>query len=539
MMMTQPMVPMGFDPNAAYWQGLAMSQNAWMQPSAPQVAWGQQEQYWPMQDVSPYGGAAYASFNMDAASEFMQQLGIDPAEDTYFGWIAEYGLQSDVLPPRYQMHMDANTGRPFYVNTDDGSSSWENPLIPCLVPVIDIGRGYLQAPFDGYFEEQKMGLWASHKRDLEGWHGPHVDEEGREYFANSEKGISSWQDPRHETQYLFEIQSGLLDALEEMLPQYVQDTDLPGFGLLDRQPQLMEVRGSSFADCPTSPGRSTPRSRVASPEAKRDRVHAALTAKMDRPEISYAECRQNLVNALNQFFFIYKDDEEAQKLLIGRKLKERRLRRQRLDEEERSKLQQELEEMRRHEEERQKEEAARREAAQAAERARKEAEEKQRREKEQRAEEERQRQMQQEQQKADEEKRRQEEAKREEQRKVEEARQKKLAEEQAANKAKEIRERLLATMHELAQSRDGYVLRSAIAEGESVGLNAELQPLREALKEVHELRKAALLKARKAQEKLANDFKTAKEAQDFGGAVLAAQWRAAQKEVAKPFVMPE
>ena len=30
-------------------------------------------------------------------------------------------------------------------------------------------------------------------------------------------------------------------------------------------------------------------------------------------------------------------------------------------------------------------------------------------------------------------------------------------------------ERLLATMHELAQSRDGYVLRSAIAEGESVG----------------------------------------------------------------------
>ena len=32
-------------------------------------------------------------------------------KDTYFGWIAEYGLQSDVLPPRYQMHMDANTGR--------------------------------------------------------------------------------------------------------------------------------------------------------------------------------------------------------------------------------------------------------------------------------------------------------------------------------------------------------------------------------------------------------------------------------------------
>ncbi|CAJ1433912.1 unnamed protein product [Effrenium voratum] len=267
------------------------------------------------------------------------------------------------------MHMDANTGRPFYVNTDDGSSSWENPLIPCLVPVIDIGRGYLQAPFDGYFEEQKMGLWASHKRDLEGWHGPHVDEEGREYFANSEKGISSWQDPRHETQYLFEIQSGLLDALEEMLPQYVQDTDLPGFGLLDRQPQLMEVRpeqtGQQLCGLPHLSGAEHP--------TKRDRVHAALTAKMDRPEISYAECRQNLVNALNQFFFIYKDDEEAQKLLIGRKLKERRLRRPGEGEERWQGLTAGYWE-------------------------------------EQRAEEERQRQMQQEQQKADEEKRRQEEA---------------------------------------------------------------------------------------------------------------------------------
>ena len=34
----------------------------------------------------------------------------------------------------------------------------------------------------------------------QGWHGPHVDEEGREYFANSELGVSSWTDPRQETQ---------------------------------------------------------------------------------------------------------------------------------------------------------------------------------------------------------------------------------------------------------------------------------------------------------------------------------------------------
>eukprot|EP00913_Durusdinium_trenchii_P014912 g13986.t1 len=114
------------------------------------------------------------------------------------------------------MHVEPQTGRLYYVNSEDGSSSWENPLTEsCLRPVIDIGRGYLQAPSDGYFEEQKMALWAAHKHNLEGWHGPHVDEDGREYYANSELNVSSWQDPREETQFIFELQSGLLDALEE------------------------------------------------------------------------------------------------------------------------------------------------------------------------------------------------------------------------------------------------------------------------------------------------------------------------------------
>ncbi len=31
-----------------------------------------------------------------------------------------------------------------------------------------------------------------------------MDEEGREYFANSDLGISSWSDPRHATQQLGE-----------------------------------------------------------------------------------------------------------------------------------------------------------------------------------------------------------------------------------------------------------------------------------------------------------------------------------------------
>ncbi|CAK9050825.1 unnamed protein product [Durusdinium trenchii] len=336
------------------------------------------------------------------------------------------------------------------------------------------------------------------------------------------------------------------DDGEEMLPGYVED--LPGFGgfgLLDRTPAPPDamgcMRGDSFAECPTgaptSPQRSiatprTPRSRVASPDGPRSErpraAHAALTAKMERPEPSFGELRQTLVKALDNFFYIYKDDEEAQRLLIGRKLKERRLRKQRLDDEERRKLREELEELRRQEEARQQEEEARRKA-----------EEQRLREQAERVEEEKRRRQEEERRAAEAQRRREEEAKREEERRVEEARRRKQAEEEAARKAKEIRERLLATMQELAQSRDGWVLKNAIAEGESVGLDAELQPLREALKEVHELRKAALLKARKAQEKLANDFKTAKEAQDFGGPVLAAQWRAAVKEVQKPFVMPE
>lgn len=195
--------------------------------------------------------------------------------------------------------------------------------------------------------------------------------------------------------------------------------------------------------------------------------------------------------------------------------------------------------MKRQEEERRQEEEARREAQAAAERAKREAEEQRKREEERKAEEERQRIHAEEQRRRADAERRAEEARREEARAAEEARLRKVAEEDARNREKEIRERILGSLAELAQSRDGYVLRTAIAEGESVGLKEELAPLRSALAEVDELRKAALLKARKAQEKLAGDFKTAKEAQDFGGPILAAQWRAAVKEVAKPFVMPE
>ena len=53
------------------------------------------------------------------------------------------------------------------------------------------------------------------------------------------------------------------------------------------------------------------------------------------------------------------------------------------------------------------------------------------------------------------------------------------------------------------------------------------------LEEELQSRQAGAADVRKKQEELAAQFKTSKEAQEFGGAVLAAQWRAAAREVAK------
>merc|ERR1719491_2052354 len=44
-----------------------------------------------------------------AVAAFMEQLGIDLAEENEFGWIAELGLQTP-LPPRWSSCVDAATG---------------------------------------------------------------------------------------------------------------------------------------------------------------------------------------------------------------------------------------------------------------------------------------------------------------------------------------------------------------------------------------------------------------------------------------------
>lgn len=63
--------------------------------------------------------------------------------------------------------------------------------------------------------------------------------------------------------------------------------------------------------------------------------------------------------------------------------------------------------------------------------------------------------------------------------------------------------------------------------------------MRKALEEKVALLHEIALAFWKKQEKLAAEFKTAKEAQDLGGAILVAQWRAAVADTKTPFVFSE
>lgn len=114
-----------------------------------------------------------------------------------------------------------------------------------------------------------------------------------------------------------------------------------------------------------------------------------------------------------------------------------------------------------------------------------------------------------------------------------------LDEQREQKKAQERRERFFAELQKVLKSDSIPDMRGAIAEGEALGLDSELEPARKAIEEELQRRMAKALEERQAQEKLAGEFKSAKEAQDFGGVVLVAQWRAAVAEVAKPFAFSE
>eukprot|EP00929_Paragymnodinium_shiwhaense_P003023 TRINITY_DN103400_c0_g1_i1.p1 TRINITY_DN103400_c0_g1~~TRINITY_DN103400_c0_g1_i1.p1 ORF type:complete len:1048 (+),score=260.86 TRINITY_DN103400_c0_g1_i1:50-3145(+) len=147
------------------------------------------------------------------------EIGIEAHEDGAFGWIAEYGLDDEALPPRWKKQLDPTTNAFYYVEIDSQTTRWENPLTPFLQRVVATGRLYLHERREAFWEEQKAWLWSSHKQDLEVWQGPLTDGEGRFYFQNAETGATMARDPRVEAQFMLELEVNLLIGLQDRLPR--------------------------------------------------------------------------------------------------------------------------------------------------------------------------------------------------------------------------------------------------------------------------------------------------------------------------------
>eukprot|EP00439_Symbiodinium_sp_Y106_P080043 s856_g18.t2 len=257
-----------------------------------------------------------------AIAAFKQQLGIHVKEEEEFGWIAEVGIQSP-LPPRWTAHSDASSGYVYYVDHDRQVSSWENPLVPCLRRIVEIGRNYLKCYTAGYFEEQKGILWHQHKQELDKWHGPFMDDAGRQYFVNSEDGISSWQDPRIDAQYVFELESGLLTSLEEILPPARPDT--PNFDPKDGHWKTAEGAEVLTLDSPKETQHI-----IASAARKTFRERKSRTLTTTAQKNARAEHRstmERMSSVAERLRSLQMDDEEAQRLQLMRKTEARRQRR--------------------------------------------------------------------------------------------------------------------------------------------------------------------------------------------------------------------
>jgi len=277
----------------------------------------------------------------DVVAAFAQQLGILPDEEADFAWLAEVGFQSP-LPPRWTSHADGETGLVYYVDHDRQASSWENPLLPYLRRIVEIGRAYLQRRSEDFFEEQKGILWLQHKHDLDCWHGPFADPEGRQYFVNSATDVSSWQDPRIEAQYIFELESSLLTSLQAVLQPPEPDT--LGLGQGERMASTpwhttsgaevltLDDAGGVAADArdPTPGGSGGPS--VGGGVGKRPKTAAKLSSTLSslaRPNRD--EHRSTLEKMSNTAVWVHamqQDEVEVQRLQFNRKVEDRRLRRQ-------------------------------------------------------------------------------------------------------------------------------------------------------------------------------------------------------------------
>lgn len=255
-----------------------------------------------------------------AIAAFKEQLGIHQTEEPHFGWIAEVGLKSP-LPPRYTSHEDQESGFIYYIDHDRQSSSWENPLVPYLRRIVEIGRSYLREPTDSFFDDQRGRLWHQHKHGLDCWQGPFMDENGKQYFVNPAEEISTWQDPRVDAQYIFELESGLLASLEEVLPglgQRPEDTPWRTQG----GAEVLTIEGGSSTARLTSSWRRTGTNFMGTPSAASLKDLAKQSAKVEA-ESTF----EQMSGAAKRLQGLQEDEEEAQRLAFARKIEERRKRR--------------------------------------------------------------------------------------------------------------------------------------------------------------------------------------------------------------------
>jgi len=232
-----------------------------------------------------------------------------PPEEDDFRWIAELGLQSP-LPPRWSACYDPSTSYTYFVDNDRGLSFWENPLLPSLQRVVEVGRLYLQSPSDEFFEKYKMALYEEQMAGLKAWHGPFTDFAGRPSYVNTETGVISTQDPRIDAQYLFELQSSFLDTMQEV-HVFITIPETPGSNWGSPTGPLL----SDWAE----PDQSPP----SSPTRKKNWM---ARLREQSKVVDHASLLQEMRGQAARLVAICEDEEEVQRLKISEKCQARKAR---------------------------------------------------------------------------------------------------------------------------------------------------------------------------------------------------------------------
>ncbi|CAD7935060.1 unnamed protein product [Amoebophrya sp. A25] len=243
-----------------------------------------------------------------------EELGIDFAFEKALVFVVEIGLQSP-LPPRWSSHVADDSGQVYYVDNDTQTSQWESPLLPYIKQVVDIGRLYMENPYQHVINEQVNGLWQQFRDSLCEWHGPYVSD-GRQYFVNQNRGISSWEDPRVEAQYLCELQSALIQKLQSAIPpQEVDSYRRPGSAGFGGGADAEEARPQTpdFAawQVEASPRYEEETGAVRSP---RDPLNTSAPAPKMADNNSLKQLRAALANKLSNIDFKGEAEKERVKM---------------------------------------------------------------------------------------------------------------------------------------------------------------------------------------------------------------------------------